>query len=89
MRLGDADDGGFFRRQVVLEQDGDAAEFRHQHPDAGNVECPRLAARYRHTEERHQSAANHLRVTAYLLTYLLTYLLVCLFASSLSCLLTC
>ena len=62
---------GISRRcvQAVLEQDGDAVEFRHQHPHVGDVECPSVTARHRHTKERHQTTFRHLRVTTALLTY--------------------
>jgi len=49
--------------QVVLEQDGDAAELRHQHPHVGHVERASVTARHRHTKERHQSAQQRPRVT--------------------------
>ena len=59
--------------QVVLEQDGDASELRHQHPHAGHLERQGVTERHCHTEECHQSAQHHLRVTSYFLTYLLTF----------------
>ena len=56
----DDDDAWFF--QVVLEQDGDAAKLRHQHPHAGDVERQGVTLRHRHRKERHQSARRVLRV---------------------------